>query len=200
MKKATATILPLFALLAISFTTPTGGPLNGTVSVDTKNSKLFWKGYKVTGSHTGNIALKSGNLEFKNGVLTGGMFVIDMASITCTDLEGEWNSKLVNHLKSEDFFNTSGFPTAKLTMTKVIPYGTGGKYKIVGDLTIKDSTHSVNFIANLSEGTGKTTATTKIVVDRTLYNVKYGSGSFFDSLGDKTIYDEFDLEVSLVTM
>ena len=40
-------------------------------------------------------------------------------------------------------------------------------------------------------------ATATMTIDRSEFNIRYGSGSFFENLGDKTIYDEFDLEVNL---
>ena len=166
--------------------------------VDAGASTIVWQGYKVTGQHTGTVKVQSGNLTFDNGVLTGGTFTIDMTSIKCTDQEGEWADKLVGHLKSEDFFGVDKYPTSKFVITRAIPQDTKGNYKIIGNLTIKDTTKEVKFLASAAETAGSVTAAGKITVDRSEYNVKYGSGSFFDGLGDKTIYDNFDLQVSLV--
>ncbi len=185
-------LLPLLALLTMAAYAPT------TYSVDVNASTIVWTGYKVTGKHTGTVKVKNGNLTWADGKLTGGSFDIDMTSITDTDLEGEWAAKLVGHLKSEDFFGVEKFPTSKLVITRVLPQDSKGNYKIVANLTIKETTKEVKFFANASEASGKITATGKITVDRSEFNVKYGSGSFFDGLGDKTIYDEFDLQVSLV--
>lgn len=167
-------------------------------TVSTTESAINWKGYKVTGSHTGTVALKSGALEMEKGVLTGGNFVIDMTTIKVTDLTGGGATKLEGHLKSADFFGTENNPTASLNITKAIPYGTSGKYKIVADLTIKGITQSIKFMAEATEKKGEVTATATITVDRSDFDVKYGSGSFFDGLGDKAIYDEFNLDVTLV--
>lgn len=168
-----------------------------TMSVDVSSSQVVWKGYKVTGEHTGSVKIKSGDLTMENGTLTGGTFVIDMKSITCTDLEGEWREKLVGHLNSEDFFNTASFPTATLKIARVIPQDTQGNYKVQGNLTIKGITKPVKFFAKVDKKGTSTVATASIKVDRSEYDVRYGSGSFFDNLGDKTIYDEFDLNVTL---
>lgn len=184
--------LPLLAILAMSAYAPTN------YSVDTSASSIVWTGYKVTGKHTGTVKVQSGNLTFDNGALTGGTFNMDMTSIKCTDLEGEWADKLVGHLKSEDFFGTTKYPAAKFVITRVIAQDTKGNYKILGNLTIKESTKEVKFLGSAVENAGVITANGKITIDRSEYNVKYGSGSFFDGLGDKTIYDEFDLQVSLV--
>ena len=184
-------ILPVLAVLALSFVNPVN------YNVDVNSSSIVWTGYKVTGKHTGNVKVKNGTIQLTSGTLTGGSFEIDMTSITDTDLEGEWAGKLVGHLKSEDFFGVDKYPTSKFVITRVIPQDTKGNYKIIGNLTIKSTTHEEKFFANVTENSGVVTANGKITIDRSQYDVKYGSGSFFDGLGDKTIYDEFDLQVSL---
>jgi len=166
---------------------------------DINSSKVEWKGYKVTGSHYGTIDVKEGNLDFDaDGNLTGGMVVIDMNTIVTNDLSGEYADKLVGHLKSDDFFGVAAHPTSSLKITKVAAKGTPGDYKVTADLTIKGITKPVKFYANVSEKDGMKVATADLTVDRSEYNVQYGSGSFFSSLGDKTIYDEFELSVKLV--
>lgn len=184
--------LPVLMVMLMSAYAP------ATYNVDTNSSVIVWTGYKVTGKHTGTVKIKNGNLTLDNGVLTGGSFDIDMTSIKDTDLEGEWAEKLVGHLKSDDFFGVAGHPTSKFVITRAIPQDSKGNYKIIGNLTIKETTKEVKFLANVAEAAGTVTASGKITVDRSEYNVRYGSGSFFDGLGDKTIYDEFDLQIWLV--
>ena len=167
-----------------------------SASVDTEKSVINWKGYKVTGEHFGTINLKNGELKMEDGKLVGGGFEVDMTSIKVTDSEGKWAEKLEGHLKSGDFFGVENHPTAKFVITKVSAKGTPNDYKVTGDLTIKETTKEIRFYTHLSED-GKT-ATADIKIDRTDYNVQYGSGNFFENLGDKTIYDEFDLNVNLV--
>ncbi len=160
--------------------------------IKAKESKVTWKAYKVTGSHTGTVNLKSGTLLFDEGKLTGGEFDVDMTSLISADLEGEYKGKLEGHLKSDDFFGVEKYPNSTLVFTKVKATGKNS-YKVRGDLTIKGITKQITF--DVSVYGSKATATLK--VDRAQYDVKYGSGSFFDDLGDKTIYDEFDLVVDL---
>ena len=164
-----------------------------TVKVDASTSTIEWVGYKVTGKHNGTIQVQSGALMFEEGVLVGGNFTIDMASIKCTDLEGDYAGKLEGHLKSDDFFGVEAHPTASFEIIKAVPYGTNGDYKVVGNLTIKEITKEIKFTANVTAEA----AAAEMEIDRSDFNVKYGSGSFFDNLGDKTIYDEFDLKVML---
>jgi polyisoprenoid-binding protein YceI len=166
-----------------------------TKSVDVNKSTITWEGRKVTGSHEGTIKIQSGNLDYEGDVLTGGEFVIDMTTITCTDLNEGGAKKLVGHLSSDDFFGVATYPTAKFIITKVVSRGMPGDYKVTGDLTIKDITKSTSFNTKISDNV----AQAEIQIDRSDYNIKYGSGSFFDNLGDKTIYDEFDLNINLVT-
>lgn len=176
------------------------GQPTAVVDADITSSTVTWKGYKVTGSHEGTIDLKSGSLDYDtDGNLTGGTVVIDMTSLSCTDLSGKSAEKLVGHLQSDDFFGVANYPTATLVITDVSAKGTPGDYKVTADLTIKETTESVKFYAHIEEQDGKRVATADLKIDRTDYDVRYGSGSFFDNLGDKTIYDEFDINVTLVS-
>jgi len=160
--------------------------------VKADKSTVTWKAYKVTGSHTGTIAIKSGVLDFDGDKLTGGEFVVNMTTINTTDLDGGGKKKLDGHLNSSDFFDTANHTTSTLKFTSVKASGKNS-YEVTGDLTIKGITKPVTF--DVSIYGSKATATLK--VDRTKYNVQYGSGSFFDNLGNKAIYDEFDLVVDL---
>lgn len=190
MKNKVQTIAAAFIIALITFAfTPIE---DGTKEVKVESSSVTWKGYKVTGSHMGHIALKEGSLDFKDDKLVGGEFVIDMSSIENSDLEGEYKAKLEGHLKSDDFFGVETYPAAKLVFTKVKSTGKNS-YEVTGDLTIKGKTNPVTF--DMSIYGNKATANVKI--DRTKFDVRYGSTSFFDDLKDKAIYDEFDLITDL---
>lgn len=178
----------LVAFMTFSFTTIEGDKKE----IKVEDSKVAWKGYKVTGEHEGLITLKSGHLNFKEEKLVGGSFVINMSTITVTDLEGEYKGKLEGHLKSDDFFGVEKFPTSTLNFTKVKSTGKN-TYQVTGDITIKGITESVTF--NLSVNGNKANAALKI--DRSKFDVRYGSTSFFDDLKDKAIYDQFDIIVDL---
>lgn len=186
------TLVALFAIGTLAFTSAVA-----TLGVDTQASYISWKGYKVTGQHHGKVMLKDGDLKFENNKLVGGSFEIDMATITCEDLQGGGAQRLVGHLKSEDFFGVEKYPTAKFVITKASE-AKPGEYRIKGDLTIKSTTKPISFDAQISEKDGKKMAIANIKIDRSEYDIRYGSGSFFEDLGDKTIYDEFDLTVNLV--
>lgn len=189
MKKSIKiTIAAVFvAIMTLSFTT-----MIEKKEVNVTNSKVTWKGYKVTGSHEGLISIKSGSLTFKNDNLSDGEFIIDMTTINNTDLDGDSKGQLEGHLKSDDFFGVSKYPTATLNFTKVKSTGKNS-YEVTADITIKNNTESIKF--DMSVYGNKANAALKI--DRTQFDVRYGSTSFFDGLKDKAIYDEFDLIVDL---
>ncbi|MDT8346371.1 MAG: YceI family protein [Flavobacteriaceae bacterium] len=161
--------------------------------VNIEKSKLTWHGYKLGGHHMGSINLQSGALTFDNGELTGGNFVVDMTSINTTDLTGDNKKKLDGHLMSGDFFNVEKYPTAQLNFKTVEKRG-NGMYDVFAELTIKETAQPINFELKLDGNT----ASTKLKIDRSKFDVRYGSKSFFDNLGDKFIHNNFDLEVSLV--
>lgn len=160
--------------------------------IDIKDSNITWEGEKVTGSHHGTIDLKEGYFLMENDELKGGEFVMDMSSITVTDLEGEDKGKLEGHLKSDDFFGVTDYPNSKLVITSVAKKS-NSTYGVVADLTIKGNTNQVTFDLDWEENS----ASTELTIDRTKYDVRYGSGSFFDNLGNKTIYDNFELDLAL---
>jgi len=187
-------LLPICAFLFIQvlLTANTNPPVT-IKSINVQESTITWTGKKVTGQHTGTIDIKGGNLTFDdNGQLSGGQFEIDMNSIACTDLSGSSASQLESHLKSDDFFGVAAFPVAILNITNVSNAG-NDTYNVVADITIKGITQPIEFTTTMIDAH----ALANIVIDRSKFNVRYGSGSFFQNLGDKAIYDEFTLEVKL---
>ena len=186
-------IMTFLCMLSMSTMILAGNGIE-TKNVDISKSKVSWEGKKVTGAHDGTVNLKSGSLVFEDNKLKGGTFVIDMTSIVVTDLTGKSKESLEGHLKSDDFFGIENHPEAKLLIKKVVSLGTEGDYRVNADLTIKGVTKAIKFDAKVMNNSAKAT----ITVDRSDFNIRYGSGSFFDNLGDKTIYDDFKLDVSLV--
>ena len=174
-----------------------------TLKVNTSASKLTWLGKKVTGEHTGNINVANGNLLIAKNKLVGGIFDIDMNSITATDItDKEYNGKFIGHMKSDDFFSTEKYPKATFKITNLAPIK-GAKqgaanYNVTGDLTIKGITKPVTFPATVKVEGNKATAQGTATVDRTKYDIKYGSKSFFESIGDKAINDDFTINFNVV--
>jgi len=169
------------------------GLLAQTYHLKSNQAELKWTAHKVGGSHYGYIKLKEGTLVLDQHHITSGMFTLDMKSINNTDIEDKkYNDKLIGHLSSEDFFSVEEFPEATLTITESTPFE-NNEAKIKGDLTIKGITHPIEFVANHMDYKFRA----KITVDRSKYDVKYGSKSFFENLGDKLIYDEFTIDVTI---
>ena len=175
------------------------GSLNASAQtnkkIDTQKSTINWVGKKVTGQHSGTINFAEGTIIVNGKSIRGGSFTVDMTSINTTDLEaGKGKEKLDGHLKADDFFGVEKYKTAKLEI-KLISDNGDGTFNVTANLTIKDQTNPVNFVL---KSTSKNSASATVKVDRTKYGIKYGSGSFFEGLGDKAISDEFELNVNLV--
>lgn len=168
-------------------------------NLDAGASKLEWEGKKVSGAHQGTVALKSGQVNIENGQLKGGEVVVDLSKMTTTDLQGEWADKLVGHLKSDDFFSVDKHPEVNFKIEGVKSLG-NNKYEVTGPLTIKGKTAKQTFTVSVKEDAKQVAVTGDLSVNRTTYDIRYGSGKFFDpkTLGDKMIDDNFTLKLNLV--
>jgi polyisoprenoid-binding protein YceI len=173
-------------------------PMLTAYTVDTEKTTVTYTGKKITGQHSGTVNVKNGNLVFTGPELTGGEIVVDMKSMTVTDLAGdpETANKFLGHMRSPDFFNTAIYPESRLVIkkTKMV----GKDLEVTGDLTMIGQTKPVAFKVTDWKWTDKVvTGKSKVIVDRTKYGLKYGSSSFFKSLGDKAINNEFILDIVL---
>jgi len=163
------------------------------VAINTSASKIIWTGSKVTGSHTGDVALKSGVLTVKEGKITGGNFVTDLNTINDTDMQGEYKDKLDTHLKSPDFFDVAQFPEAKFEITSVTEGAEAGKVTISGNLTMRGVTKNITFPATVTEATD---ASVKASAD---FNVlREDWGLVYTGMADDLISKEFNLKIELV--
>ena len=168
---------------------------DATYNIVQDESSLVWTGREVsTSSHYGTINFTSGQFEIADGLIAQGEFLVDMTSINVQDMTGGSKERLEGHLRSDDFFSVESFPTAHLyiSSSEVI---SNGKWMVNGFLTIKDISHPVLFeMANTEDGWNA-----NLVFDRSKYNVKFRSGTFFENLGDKLIYDDIELKINLKT-
>lgn len=188
--------ITLFTFL--SFVAPAQKTNADKFVIDLKLSKLEWTGKKVGGEHYGEIQLTSGHLTFTKNKLTGGTFEMDMTSITCVDIsDAKSNKRLVDHLKSEDFFSVVRFPTSTFVINKV-ESKSATEYQVTGDLTIKGKSNPITFTAKVNTTNNQTIAEATLAFDRSKYDVKFGSQSFFENLGDKLVYDDVDMKVRLI--
>lgn len=165
--------------------------------VDTSATKIVYVGKKVTGEHTGNVSVKEGKLNVEGDLIKSGEVVVDMASLTSTDItDPEYNAKYLGHMKSADFFNVEKYPTSKLVIKNSKKTNKG--LEVTGDLTLLGKTNPVTFVvADLKKSENGVTGSTNLTLNRTKWGLVYGSSSFIKNLGDKAIHDEFTLAINL---
>ena len=176
---------------------------NDTLIVDLENSNIDWIGRKVTGEHSGTLNLSNGFVIWNGKSITGGKIILDMTSIKNTDIESPaWKHKLEGHLKAEDFFHTDSFPHAILEIkrqTAIMDENKTIRKGMLADLTIRGMTHEIKFPFILTQSKNILTGEGSVDIDRTLYNIQYKSGKFFDDLGDHLIYDNFTVQFRIQT-
>ena len=189
-----------FAQKAVSKTTTAAV---ATYKLQPQLSTLGWDGKAVTHGHNGTIQFTSGDLQVRNNTVVGGTAVVDMKTIKATDItDAENHAKFVGHMSSGDFFDAPTYPTSTFKITSVTPIkgaaADADNATITGDMTIKGVTQSISFPAKVGVKNGVAAATGKVTIDRTKFGLKYGSKTFFDSIGDKAIYDEFTLAFNVI--
>ncbi|GIV38452.1 MAG: hypothetical protein KatS3mg033_0252 [Thermonema sp.] len=182
-----------------------------TYAVDLENSRIDWIGSKKIGSrHEGFLKLKSGELYVKGNEVVGGKFVVDMNSLTVTDLpEGsEENQKLTGHLKSADFFEVETYPEASFEITEIKAWDNTKErgevdpnfsiadptHEVSGNLTIKGVTKGVSFPAKITVTDNGVEAVAKFNINRYDWNINYGKDQ---TVEDKIINPEINLSITL---
>ncbi len=169
---------------------------DGSYALNAESGRLRWVGKKVGGEHYGDIRIENGSVVVKDGVIQEGEIIMDMNSITVTDIEDpEENQDLEGHLKAPDFFDVAQFPKARLHISRGM-MDDDGEQVLVGEFTIKDVTEVIKFdveVRPTEEGFGITSA---FAIDRTKFGIKYKSKTF-EAVLDKFIYDNFDLKFQL---
>jgi len=185
MKQFTFIIIAAFFTLA--------GYSQEKLYADREKSFLEWTGEGVARLHVGTISLQDGWLIWQDNKIISGEFTIDMSSLK----DSKGTEKLERHLKSADFFDVEKFPVSKLVISGSTTFEKGSG-SVKGTLTIKGNTRPIEFKAARQEKDDGTWFYSHITFDRSEYNVRYGSGTFFDNLGDRTIYDDIKLKVNLL--
>ena len=175
-------------LLSFCFT------LAQSITADTSQSNIRWYGEELTGkTHFGDLSFKAAQIELQDGVITGGIFIVDMMSLSVEDLSGPGKTKLEGHLRSDDFFSVERNPEAKLKINQKAKLESN-EQKLHGELEIKGIQHPIDFTMTLGDNNS---ALAQLTFDRSKYNIRFRSGSFFENLGDKLIIDDIRMEVSL---
>lgn len=190
---------------ALLLHTPVGATSEGgeeqRLNVNPTTSAVAWEGKKVTGSHNGDIQIESGYINTENGLITGATVIMDMTSINTTDIEGRSKQSLDRHLKSDDFFGVDQFPKAQFELNSINPIRStnGMNFAANGTVTIKGRTAEVSFPVKVEMSEKGASISGEMVLDRSDFDVKFRSKSFFDAseLGDRLIYDDFTIGFKL---
>lgn len=176
-----------------------------TYTVNTASSVLLWEGKKPGRDHHGTVKLSDGKVIVNNGQVTGGRFTINFTTIDNTDLResGDMKNhdKLTNHLKSADFFDVEKYPTGTFVITKVTPKNgpDGANAEVTGNLTVKGQTNPISFPAKITINGNQLIADAKFIMDRSKYNIRYGSKTYFpDRAVNDIIENDVNMEVKLV--
>ncbi len=166
----------------------------GNYTLDTEGSRLEWAAARIgVGSHTGTVGLSEGGLEItEDGSITSNA-VVDMRAMADSD----GSDRLMTHLKGEDFFNVEKYPTARFVLSNVTKEESDGQYRVEGMLTIMDHEEPIRFPATITAEEGVVALEAAFEIDRTKWNIRYGSPSFFADLGDKAIKNEIQYRLSL---
>jgi hypothetical protein len=164
------------------------------LNADLEQSNIRWYGQELTGkTHFGDLSFKAAQIELQDGVITGGIFIVDMMSLSVEDLSGPGKTKLEGHLRSDDFFSVERNPEAKLKINQKAKLESN-EQKLHGELEIKGIQHPIDFTMTLVDNNS---ALAELTFDRSKYNIRFRSGSFFENLGDKLIIDDIRMEVRL---
>lgn len=174
----------------------------GEYSFDLGLSQIKWEGRKSFVENwidTGSIALKSGNLTLENNIISKTDILIDMNSIVATKTGANGGEdKLATHLKSADFFDVTTFPISSFSLTSITAGEAENSYTIKGDITIKNITKNIEFPSVVYMSNENIYLLADIVIDRSQFDIRFGSPSFFNDIGDKAIDNNFSLQLKLV--
>ena len=180
---------------------PTLSLSSGDYIMDNDNSSIKWTGRELsTKSHYGSLQMKNGSLTVNTDGTVNGIIKIDMTTIDCEDLQGRSKASLERHLRSDDFFSVESHPIATLTFKSEGGIGAGNKLAFNGDLEIKGISHPISFESEVKSVDPKVSALVDMTFDRSKYNVRFRSGTFFQNLGDKLIYDDIEISVDIRTL
>jgi polyisoprenoid-binding protein YceI len=174
---------------------------DGEYEVSAMDSTLTWEGRKpkiIGYKDVGTLALSSGNFQIANGLLTSGGVVINMSTLTSTNVSKGSTDGLTKHLRSADFFDTDNFPEATIKLISAQPGEMAGTYNLETEITIKGITNPVIIPAQVVSENNQVIISGHAELDRTLWNVRFGSGKFFENLADNVIDDNFGVDFRFV--
>lgn len=181
---------------------PEERPRDGQYVVDLERSLVGWVGRNPGGSHDGTLRFKSGRVRVKGGRVAKGVFEIDMRSLDVADLAGDMADLLKRHLESEDFFAVARYPVARFEIERMVPVegATPGapNYEAEGEMTVRGVENPVAFPATAGVRGGELTLEAHFDLDRTRWNVNYGSGKLYARLGMHLVHDHITVQVRVL--
>lgn len=169
------------------------------VAINAQNSQIMWTGRAVGKEHVGTVKIKNGTFNFAESKMVGAMFTIDMSTIADNDLEGAMREKLVTHLKSDDFFSVEKYPEAYVKIMSIEDGADAGYIKANAELTIKGIMHPVLIYGKTSMENGRAKFEGNVTIDRTLWDIKFGSEKFIEGTGVQVIDDNITFNITLVS-
>jgi len=176
---------------------------DGKYDVDIEQSLIEWAGRNPNTKHFGTLRLSRGGVRIEGEKITGD-FDLDMRSIVNMSLEGdELQPVLIAHLKSDDFFFVENFPKATFTIQQAVPAAaatlSAPNYVVAGTLSLRGIEGEVRFDATVSKlEDGVLAAEAHFDMDRTRWNVIYGSSRFFKHLGMHLVFDPISIQIKIV--
>ena len=170
----------------------------GKYIAESDSSSVFWECRWLGGKkHDGNVYLEQGSVNIKDDGNISGNFVVDMNTIDCFDIKNiGTKNKLIGHLKSDAFFDVENHPKARLEIHSSENIATN-KFLFKGNLTIKSITNPIEMKGKVQKYDSGYSADIKLVFDRSKYDVRHRSASFFNDLGDRIISDDVFLNVKI---
>lgn len=176
---------------------------NRSYRIDPDRSSIEWRGRNPNTAHYGNVRILHGELMVRDGIITG-TFDIEMNSITNKNLDGDpLQPVLIAHLKSDDFFLTRLFPRAKFTIVRAAPvkepFLSIQNYEVKGILELKGVKAEQDFMATITRTPENgLAAEAHFDIDRTRWNIIYGSTRFFEHLGMHLVFDPISIQLQIV--
>jgi polyisoprenoid-binding protein YceI len=179
--------------------TPNDIVVDGATMLTVERGLVHWDATKVTGAHNGIVKVVDGRIAIVDNVIVDGMLRIPMSSINVHDIQdAESNQKLTAHLSSADFFDVQNHPYAVYKINKSKGTLSGGKVTLEGIMNIKGISVPQSIAMEVHDKGDRWILVGTMELDRSNYNIRYGSGSFFSGLGDKLIHDQFKLRPEIV--
>lgn len=178
----------------------------GVYTIDSETSTVTWRAQKPLLSNyedTGMIPVSDGQITVADQSITDGSITFNVGEITATETSNTSAGvgRLTNHLRSDDFLDVEMYPTASFTITDTAPVATTTTetdYQLTGDLTIKGQTNEITFPAEVGMSDDNLVVRGETEIDRSEWEIRYGSDSFFDNLGDDVIADDVEITIDLV--